>query len=292
MVRSMTGFGRAEGQSGGTRVTVEIRSVNHRFLEITTRLPRRLAALENPIRERLQGRVVRGKVHVGVQLDEATSAAGTVALDAELAARYVELFRDLREQIDIAGELDVATLAGLPEVITRREEELTADEGWKLLEAPLGEALDDFDAMRLREGEALATDLRQRLAAIREATGRIEVRNPEVVARVRERLRDRLEQISKDVEYNRFRLEAELTLFAERTDITEESVRLKSHLDQFTAYFDEPEPAGRRLNFLLQEMNREANTIGSKCQHLDVTRDVIFVREEIEKIRQQIQNIE
>jgi uncharacterized protein (TIGR00255 family) len=292
MVRSMTGFGRGERLESDPRITVEIRSVNHRFLEVTSRLPRRLGVLENQIRERLQSRVVRGKVHLAITMDGDSLGTGALQVNEDVAARYVDVFRRLRERFQLPGELDLPTLLGLPDVLTREEGELTEPAAWALVEAPLMQALEGFDASRAREGEALARDLRQRLSAIREATDRVARLNPQIVARVRERLRERLTQITQDVEYNRFRLEAEIALFADRTDITEECVRLRSHLEQFEASFGDAEPAGRRLNFLLQEMNREANTIASKCQSLDVMRDLIFIREEIEKIRQQVQNVE
>lgn len=292
MVRSMTGFGRGERLGGDPRVTVEIRSVNHRFLEISARLPRPLAALENQIRERLQSRISRGKVHVTVTMDGDTMQAAALRVNEEVAERYIEMLGEMKKRFQLHGELDIGAVIGLPDVLSRQETELSQEEGWALVEAPLDQALKSFDTMRLREGESMTQDLRGRLEAVRSATDRVEKKNPEVVKRVRDRLRDRLAQISEDVEYNRFRLEGEIAIFADRTDVTEECVRLRSHLDQFTEYFDTPEPVGRRLNFLLQEMNREANTIASKCQSIDVTRDVVFVREEIEKIRQQIQNIE
>jgi uncharacterized protein (TIGR00255 family) len=292
MVRSMTGFGRGERLESDPRVTVEIHSVNHRFLEVSTRLPRRLAALENKIRERLQSRVVRGKVHLAVTMDGDSVGTAALQVNEEVAQRYVEIFDRLRQRFALRGELDLPTLLGLPDVLTREESELSEAAAWELLDPPLRQALDSYDASRQREGEALARDLLARIEALRACTDRIERLNPQVVERVRDRLRDRLAQISQDVEYNRFRMEAEMATFADRTDVTEECVRLRSHLDQFAAAFADAEPAGRRLNFLLQEMNREANTIASKCQGLEVMGDLIFIREEIEKIRQQVQNVE
>jgi uncharacterized protein (TIGR00255 family) len=292
MVRSMTGFGRGESLADDRRMTVEIRSVNHRFLEFSSRLPRGLATLENRVRERVQGRISRGKVYVGVTLDGTVAASATLRLNDEVAERYLQIFQEMKARFGLRGEPEIAAFITLPEVLTREEEGLSEEAGWALLEPPLQAALADFDGMRAREGEALALDLRQRVRGIREASERIQTRNPDVVARVRDRLAERLAQISKDAEYNRFRLEAEMTLLADRTDVTEECVRLRSHLAQCEEAFDGPESAGRRLNFLMQELNREANTIGSKCQDLDITRDVLFIKEEIERIREQVQNIE
>ena len=292
MVRSMTGFGRGESIADDRRTTVEIRSVNHRFFEISTRLPRGLATLEHRIRERVQGRISRGKVHLGVSFDGTVAPTTSLRVNDEVVERYREIFCDLKARFGLQGEPDVGTFIGLPEVLTREEEEFSEAAAWALLEPPLNAALADFDAMRAREGKALASDLRERIRGIGEASERIQQRGPEMVARVRERLAQRLAQITKDTEYNRFRLEAEMTLLADRTDVTEECVRLRSHLAQCEEAFDGPESAGRRLNFLTQELNREANTIGSKCQDLEVTRDVLFVKEEIERIREQVQNIE
>jgi len=292
MVHSMTGFGRGERQDGEHRVTIEIRSVNHRFLEVSTRLPRRMATLENRVRERLQSRISRGKIHVTVALNGDSVRPVALQVNQELAERYLQLFQEVKARFALSGEVDLTSFMALPDILEREEEELSEGSAWAMIEGPLELALKEFESNREREGEAMSRDLRQRLAAFRGAIDRIEVRQPDVVARVKEKLRERLGQISQEADYNRYRLEAELVLFAERSDITEECVRLRSHLDQFEAALSGPEAAGRRLNFILQEMNREANTIGSKCQDLDLSREVIFLKEEIEKIRQQIQNIE
>ncbi len=292
MVRSMTGFGRAESLDGHRRVTVEIRSVNHRFLDMSARLPGRLMALENRIRDRVQSRISRGKVHIGVTLDGLSEPTSVLRIDDEVADRYLQILQEMKARFGLRGDLDLGTFINLPDVLCREEEALPDEAAWSLVDPPLTAALTDFDAMRTREGETLARDLLQRVVAIREATGRIETRGPEMVARVRERLRERLSQLTPEVEYNRYRLEAEMTLYADRTDVTEECVRLRSHLEQFAEACRAPDPAGRRMNFLLQEMNREANTIGSKCQDLDIAREGLFIKEEIEKIREQVQNIE
>jgi uncharacterized protein (TIGR00255 family) len=292
MVRSMTGFGRGESIAADRRMTVEIRSVNHRFFEISTRLPHGLATLEHRIRERVQGHISRGKVHLGVSFNGTVAPTASLQVNDEVVARYLEIFRDLKARFGLEGEPEVEDFIQLPEVLTREEEELSEEAAWALLEPPLNAALADFDAMRSREGSALATDLRERIRGIREASERIQQRGPEMMDRVRERLAERLAQLTKDAEYNRYRLEAEMTLLADRTDVTEECVRLRSHLAQCEEAFDGKESAGRRLNFLTQELNREANTIGSKCQDLEITRDVLFVKEEIERIREQVQNIE
>jgi len=181
---------------------------------------------------------------------------------------------------------------GLPDLIERETTELLEDEAWELVSTPLDAALVEYQSMRSQEGAALAADIRLHIETIAAAIDRIEGRVPQMLQAVRARLRDRIAQVSQDLEFNQQRLEAEITLFADRADVTEECVRLRSHLDQFLACIDAPDPAGRRFGFLLQEMNREVNTIGSKSQDLGISEDVILAKEEVEKIREQVQNIE
>ncbi len=292
MLSSMTGFGRVDTLIDGRRVTVEIRSVNHRYLEITSRLPRALAFLEIRVQECIQKRITRGKVSVAVTMDGETEGLPTITVDQVVAGRYIELARELKESHNLKGDLDIQSLLSLPQVLVREEEALNEEQAWAGLAPALEEALGAFSAMRTREGESLGRDLQGRIAAIREAVDRIQTRVPQVVALVRERLRDRLAEIAADAEYNRYRLEAEIALFADRADVTEECVRLRSHCDQFAEFIADDQPAGRRLKFLLEEMHREVNTIGSKGQDVEISRDVLFLKEEVERIREQVLNIE
>ena len=292
MVSSMTGFGRADFQDAKRRITVEIRSVNHRFLEVSVRLPRALSAFEPRILELVRSRVIRGKVTVSVGLDGDLDTAVTLAADAAVAERYVRIAAELKERHGLEGNLDIGQLLTLPSVISREEEELSEAAGWALLEPPLEQALRGFLEMRGQEGHALATDLRQRTDEIRRAVEEVSEHVPRVVELVKGRLRERLAEICDDQEYNRFRLEAELTFFADRADVTEECVRLRSHCAQFDKFIDAPEPSGRKLKFLLEEMHREINTIGSKGQDTEISQQVIFMKSEVEKIREQVLNIE
>jgi uncharacterized protein (TIGR00255 family) len=288
----MTGFGRAEIQSGERRVTAEIRSVNHRFFDFSARLPNSLSALEGRIRERVRQTTTRGKVYVTCILEGDADPHIALRVNEQLAQRYLQIAREIKTTYGLRGDLALESFLSLPEILTRESEHLDEEAAWSLVEEPLDKALEAFEAMRMREGEAMARDMQQRIDGIRRTLGRIEQCTPKMVEHVRERLRDRITQISQDTEYNQHRLEVELTLFADRTDVTEECVRLRSHLEQFEDSAGCPEPAGRRFNFLLQEMNREINTIGSKSQDLGISRDVISAKEEVEKIREQIQNIE
>jgi uncharacterized protein (TIGR00255 family) len=294
MLLSMTGYGRAEAREGGCILTVEIRAVNHRFSEISVRLPKGLSLLEGRVRERIQKRVSRGKITCSAALDGEDGELGSLQIDEAVAQRYASLLRELKEKLNLAGELDLATFVSLPDVMTWEKAEFGEDQGWKLLEPPLTAAIEDLMKMKGREGELLGKDLAARCEAIAAAVERIEERIPTVIDAVRQRLHERLEELLKDqeVEYQRYRLEAEIVLFADRSDCTEECVRLRAHCQQFIELLHSGEPVGRKLNFLLQEMNREANTIGSKSLDVAIAQDVITIKEEAERLREQVANIE
>jgi uncharacterized protein (TIGR00255 family) len=292
MLLSMTGFGRGEARSDRGALQVEIRSVNHRYAEISIRLPKVLSLLEGKVRERIQDRLSRGKVNVAVSLDGEEGDLGKLSLNREVASRFVEVLRELKEEYGMVGQVDLSSFLNLPDVLTWEREALDEETGWGLLRPALDLAVDDILTMKRREGENLGRDLLTRLDQMSQAVIRVEARVPEMVNSLRQRIQERLTEAGQDLEYNRNRLETEIVLFADRTDCTEECVRLDSHLQMFRDLISAPEPAGRKLNFLLQEMNREANTIGSKAQDIDIAREVIGLKEEIEKIREQVQNFE
>jgi uncharacterized protein (TIGR00255 family) len=292
MVRSMTGFGRAEQVAADRRISVEIRSVNHRYLEMGMRLPRVLSALEPRIQERIKQEVARGKVSISIGLHGDIDTVVSLKADEAVVARYVEILRGLKDRHGLPGEVDLPTLVGMPGVIAREEGDLPEEAAWELVQEPLADALAAFQSMRSKEGAALARDLLERISGIRDCVDRVSSRVPEVVEATRTRLTERFAEISADLEYNRNRLEMELALYADRSDITEEIVRLRSHCEQFEAYLNRDGSTGRELKFLLEEMHREINTIGSKGQDSDVSRDVIFMKGEVEKIREQVLNVE
>jgi uncharacterized protein (TIGR00255 family) len=270
---------------------VEIRSLNHRNREITVRLPRFLSHMEDRAREIVQERLERGRITVNVSTN-GEDGASNIRLNESMARRYVELARSLKTESPVAGELDINAFLNLPDVLVRETVAVDEEGIWKGV-APLVErAIDDFLLMREKEGEALARDLAKRAQILREALGRIENRLPEWMSEGKARLTERIEGISRDADFNRFRIEAEIVLFVDRFDSTEEIVRLRSHLDQMLFWIDDPKPAGRKLGFLVQELQREANTIGSKAQDITITKDVMIMKEEIEKIREQTMNIE
>lgn len=292
MLLSMTGYGRAEAAFERKRLSIEVRSVNHRFCEISVRLPKMLANLEAQIRERTQAKLSRGKIYVNLSLDGSDEETGALKVNDAAAAAYLTALKDLQQKLKLPGEIQLSTLLGLPEVLTWDSQVVEEDTAWKITGPALEKALDDILSMKRREGDNLARDLLQRVDLIQSALENVVERVPHMVSSQRERLGNRLAEISQDLEYNRQRLESEIVLFVDRTDCTEECIRLRSHLEQFRELVRAPEPAGRKLNFLLQEMNREANTIGSKAQDVAIARDVIVIKEEIERIREQVQNFE
>jgi uncharacterized protein (TIGR00255 family) len=292
MLLSMTGFGRGDARTEKGTVEIEIRSVNHRFSEISIRLPKVLSLLEGRMRERIGQRLSRGKVTVTVSLEGEDGELGKLSINHDIAGRYHNALIELKQTYGLAGDIDLAAFLSLPDVLTWERAELSEDQGWGLVAPALEAAVADILDMKRREGETLGRDLLARIDGMEAALGRIEERVPGMVGALRTRIAERLAEAGNDFEYNRSRLETEIIFFADRTDCTEESVRLRSHLTMFRELVQAPEPAGRKLNFLLQEMNRETNTIGSKAQDAVIAREVIGLKEEIEKIREQVQNFE
>jgi len=297
VIRSMTGFGSADFQVDGVTFGVEIRTVNHRHLDVSVRLPRALSGLEPGARRRVQGCFGRGKVEVSVSLPPGAQAAPTaLELDDGLARRYLDFADRLRSDAEAPGELDVGTLLGLPGVARLVEQGLPEER----LEAALAGALDEAAgatvAMRTREGEILEKELRGRLAAVTGLITDLDGRAGEVAEAAVERLRRRAEQIRRDTGLgDESRLHQEIVIAADRLDVTEELVRLRSHVEQFEGILDgidAGESVGRRLEFLLQEMLRETNTIGSKGSDASLAHRVVDIKTELERIREQVLNVE
>ena len=298
MIYSMTGFGRARREVAGLGLEVEIRSVNHRHLDLRVRLPRVLIDQETAIKKRIQGELSRGKVDVTVGLTTGDSAA-TLEIDEAIAAQYVAAAEALRERHALGedgGALDVAALLGLPGVT--RVVETEADP--ETLESPLheavAEAIEALIAMRAAEGESLSIEVEGRLERVAELASAFQARAGEVLALAKQRLHKRAEQIKREVGLlDDARLHQEIVIAADRLDITEELVRLQSHIAQFRETLQSAgrgHPVGRRLDFLLQELGREANTVGSKANDAPLAQDVVELKTELERIREQVQNIE
>jgi uncharacterized protein (TIGR00255 family) len=291
MIRSMTGFGAGRGSAGAEEVDVEIRSVNHKYCEVKVRLPRELAALEVDATKAVRERLARGGVDVAVRR---AGAGGAVAprVDAALAEAYARAFAEVKARLGLAGEVTVADVVGAEGVVRLEERALDLDASRQALRAALAAALDALVAMRAREGEALGRDLAARLDTVEALVARAAALVPQAVEHHRDRLAERVQELARGIALDPARLAQEVALFADRTDVTEEVTRLGSHLAQARALLGGAEPAGRKLDFLVQEMHREVNTIGSKSQSAEIAAIVVSAKAEIERLREQVQNVE
>jgi len=292
VIRSMTGYGSADLERDGQRLSAEIRSVNHRYCEVSLRAPKMVTLFEDQIRQLVQDRYSRGKFNLTITWTGAGDTGEVLRLNETVADRYVALLKQLEGRYGLDAGLDLRTLATLPDVFTWEHTALSDEETWELVKALVGKACDNMNAMKEREGQALTRDFDHRLKLIRTELDQIVVRAPARPLEAKERLMTRLKPLLEDVEMDPARLAQEMALLADRLDCTEECVRLSAHIDQFRHLIDGQELAGRKLNFLLQEMNREANTIGSKSNDVEITRAVIVIKEEIERLREQVQNVE
>ncbi len=293
MMKSMTGYGRREGTWKGGAVTLELRAVNHRYCEMVVRLPKMLSSLEDGIKRAVLRRILRGRVEASVALQGQPEGVKTLSLDRPLAKQYYRAFRELQRQLGVPGAVDLAMLAGSRELITVTERPLGEDRQLtRTVLRLVGGALSDLEAMRRREGAALARDIKKRLRIIAAARAQIERRMPVVVREYFSRMKARVEKLVGEGKADDTRLNHELASYADRCDVTEELTRIRSHLAQFDLAFKSREPVGRMLDFLLQEMGREVNTLGSKANDAEISLSVVRMKGELEKIREQVQNIE
>jgi uncharacterized protein (TIGR00255 family) len=288
----MTGFGKAARDFRGDAVSIELSAVNHRFFDAAVRLPLEWSPLDTALREVLRERVTRGKVNVSVSRRRANGVSNQLRLDKGLAERYIRLTRELASLLGSNESVSVQTIAQFPEIFTAEGEDEDLDAVREFLVGLLGEALGGLETMRENEGRALTKDLRARLDSIRSSLATVEDRLPLLTELYTERLRTRVQELAQDVAFVEDRLALEVALAAERGDVSEEIVRLKSHLDHAMDLIGGGEPAGRKLNFLSQEMQREINTLGSKVRDTEVVRQVLEMKSELERFREQIQNIE
>lgn len=288
----MTGFGAAEASAALSRYAVEIRSVNHRFCEIVVRLPRELAALEDQVRAIVQGRVLRGRVDVAIIRQDYGKRTRAVKADLDLATAYASALNDLKRALSISGPLELSSLMSLPDLIRVEEQKEDLEASWAALATGVADALDRLLSMRDTEGARLAADLARRVERLDEHIAAIEVRAPTVVEDYHTRLVRRVQELTDGVSVDPGRLATEIAMFADRTDVTEEITRFRSHLVQFQSTLTADGAVGRTLEFIVQELGREANTIGSKANDLAITRRVIAVKGELESLREQIQNVE
>ncbi|MBI5267920.1 MAG: YicC family protein [candidate division Zixibacteria bacterium] len=289
-MNSMTGFGRARLSSPLGQITVELSSVNNRFLELSVRMPRAFAALEPQVRELVSGSVGRGKVTINVDLALEKGSA-TTHVDKTAARAVHRELNALKKELKLAGDISVSDLLAFEEVFASGREEIDTDKAWPVLKRALEKGVERLVHMRETEGAALARDMQARLKVMEKAIAKIESSTKNSVEIYAAKLARRVKELMAEPVDSR-RLEEEIAIFAERTDIAEECTRFRSHLDQYRAALSQKDAAGRKLNFILQEMNREVNTIGSKSADFSIAGHVISLKEELEKLREQVQNIE
>lgn len=291
-MNSMTGYGRGESENASLKIIIEAKAVNHRFCEITIKQPRQLLALEEKMKKVVSEYMERGKMDIFVRIQEQTSKEKPVQIDQAKAAAYHQAMKELSAQLKIPYEIDAYQLCHLPDVLVHQEEETDVKSLWPLLEAALRQALEQHAAMRRTEGAYIQADLKEKIHSSQTLVKQVAERSPVILAAYQEKLHARIAELMDTAEVDPERLAQEVAYFAVKSCIDEELVRLNSHLAQFLSIMDLSGGIGRKLDFLTQEMNREANTIGSKANDLEMGRLVVEIKSQLEKIREQVQNIE
>ena len=289
---SMTGYGSAKGSVEGQEITVELKSVNNRYLDCSVRLPRNFLFAEDTVKQAVSAGVSRGKVDVFVSAQASQDSGTVVSVNEELARGYRDAVARIAETLGLESGLNAFSLARFPDVLTVERRELDKDKAAAALSEITVKAVEEFNAMREREGERLRRDMLGKLETIEELVSVVEERSPQTVKEYRERLEARLRDILADRSLDEQRVITEAAIFADRTAVDEETVRLRSHIAQFRTMLEEGSPIGRKMDFLVQEFNRESNTIGSKCSDASLAKVVVDLKSEIEKIREQLQNVE
>lgn len=292
MVKSMTGFGRCELSEGDRKMTVEMKSVNHRYLDVNIKMPKKLSLFESAIRSLLKTYLQRGKVDLFVTCEDLSETKGSLKYNRELAAEYLKYLKQMSEEFGLENDVKVGALSRYPEVLVMEEGEENEEELWKLLKQALEGACVQMVETRSKEGENLKKDLIDKLDEMLEHVAFIEERSPQIVSEYRKKLEDKVHELLADAQIEESRLATEVTIFADKICVDEELVRLRSHIEHTKAVLQEKDSVGRKLDFIAQEMNREANTILSKANDLEVSNRAIELKTGIEKVREQIQNIE
>jgi uncharacterized protein (TIGR00255 family) len=292
MLKSMTGFGAGRARVGDEEFSVELRSLNHKFCEVKARLPRELSTLEPVLVKQVKDRLARGAVELFVKRQTATASGTVPVIDVALAKEYARAFRELAQALGAPAEVSWAQVATQPGVMKLEEKGVDVESATQAVHEALEQALKALEQMRQTEGESIYADLDARLKLIEGWSREVFALAPRAVEEYRQRLSERVAELARGVAVDPQRLAQEVAMFAERTDIAEESTRLASHLEQFRALMASSEPAGRRMDFLVQEMHREVNTTGSKSQHAEISARVVSMKAEVERIREQVQNVE
>lgn len=288
----MTGYGRGENTQEGRRFTVEIKSVNHRYNDITIKLPRSMNYMEDAIKKKLTTQIARGKTDVYIFFETTSSQDVKIDLNEALTDAYVNQLQQIKMRYNLKDDISLSLIAKFPDILTVEKADIDNDVLFNILMPAVDMALNEFLALRQKEGKALKEDILGKLDKIKSFVEDIKVRSPKVVTEYREKLKNRLNELMDMKDIDEARIITEVTLFADRASVDEEVTRLMSHINQVRSILDEEEAIGRKLDFLIQEMNREANTIGSKSNDIEITQITVNLKSEIEKIREQVQNIE
>lgn len=292
MTRSMTGFGRASVETEKMNVSVELKSVNHRYFELYSRIPRTYGFLEEKVKSYLQTRVSRGKIECNISIEALDEDNAVVRVNHSLAKAYIDALSELADTYNLRNDISASSLTRFGDVLTVHKEETDEEAVWEIVRTALSQACDSFIEMREREGEKLKEDICGRADTILEKVAFVEERSPQTVREHNERLKQRIRELIEDANVDEQRLLTEAAIYADKIAVDEETVRLRSHIDQLKSMFNEDIAIGRKMDFLVQEINREANTIGSKASDIEINRTVVDIKAEVEKIREQVQNIE
>ena len=292
MIKSMTGFGRCEVEEGNRKVTVEMKSVNHRYLDVNIKMPKKLSFFESSIRNELKNYVQRGKIDIFISYEDFSENNVCIKYNKELAAEYLKYLREMSTEFGLDDDIRVSTLSRYPEVFSMEEQMVDEEEIWKVLSKAIDGAAESFVETRIKEGQNLADDLVAKLDGMLEHVAFIEERSPQLMDEYRKKLEDKVKELLGDAAVDENRLLTEVTIFADKVCVDEEIVRLKSHIETTKQTLIDGGSIGCKLDFIAQEMNREANTILSKANDLDISNRGIELKTEIEKVREQIQNIE
>lgn len=292
MLKSMTGYGRTQKVINGRDILIEIRSVNHRYYEYSSRIPRTYSYIDEKLKTMIKQRVFRGKIDVSVSINIIEGRDTEIAVNKGVAEGYVNALRSIAEELNLNDDLSLSQLIKLPDIFTVQKAPDDEEQIWNDVAEVASEAVDKFVIMREKEGEKLRLDILEKTALILEMVGKVEELSPQTTENYRNRLYQKLKEVLDGKEIDQQRIITEAAIFADKIAVDEETVRLRSHIAQLTALLDSGEAIGRKLDFIVQEMNREVNTIGSKAQDLNITRLVVDMKSELEKIREQIQNIE
>lgn len=292
MVRSMTGYGRFELLKDGVNYTVEVKSVNHRYFEFSVRVPKGCAFLEDKLKSFFSKRITRGKIEVYVGIEGGSRSGSVVTVNEAVAQSYVDALKTLKKKYGLSGKVSISDVITNNDVFVVERPKMDEAEVWLAVEEAANNAIEAFLKMRETEGERLAVDVKNRCEHILEMVSEVEKQAPEILKNYRERLEKKLREILGDTSIDEQRILTEAAIFADKIAVDEETVRLRSHINQLISMIESDETLGKKFDFVVQEMNREANTIGSKSQNVEITRIVVDIKGEIEKIREQIQNIE